>query len=115
MNGQGVRRSFILFHCTLAVVIFIESTTTLWDAVAAHKFGSLSPHAALLSGCEAAASILFLLPRSLRVGGTALLVIFTIVIMVHGYRAELPIFVYGAGVIFVMVHGSGFSGKRTGL
>lgn len=113
MAGAWVRRTFNLFHCTLAAVIFYEGTITFWDALAAHKFGRLSPHAALVSGAEVIGAVLFIIPNTLRVGGIILLIIFAIVITVHGLKAELPILVYAAGVIFILVHGSGFSGKQS--
>ncbi len=112
MAGPWVRRTFIIFHTTLTAVIFIESTYTLWDALAAHKFGRLSLHAALVSGGELIGAVLFIIPKTLQAGGVILLIIFAVVLTVHGVRAELPILVYAAGVVFIMVHGSGFSGKQ---
>ena len=91
-----------LFHTTLAVVIVIESANTLWDALSAHRFGSLSLHAALLAGIELIAAGLFLISKTVRIGGTILLVVFAVVFVVHGFRNELPLLVYGAGVIFIM-------------
>jgi uncharacterized membrane protein YphA (DoxX/SURF4 family) len=58
-----------------------------------------------ISACEAVAVVLFLIPRTLRVGSWALIVIFAFAILVHslhGYMHELPLVIYGAGVYAVM-------------
>ena len=104
MNNLALRRSFVLLHCTLAGVIFVECMKALLDGLSSgHK------HVALLAGAEALACILFVLPKTLKIGGVMLLVIFTIAVFVHGLSAEFALLVYGAGVLFVMVHGAAFT------
>lgn len=97
-------RWLIFFHTTLAVVIVIESANTLWDALSAHKFGAFSFHAALIAGFELVGAALFFFSKTLRIGGTILLLVFVVVFVIHGFRNELPLLVYGAGVIFIMAH-----------
>lgn len=103
MNNLALRRTFVLFHCTLACVVLGESIQTLLHALSSgHK------HVALLAGAEAIVCVLFLVPKTLEVGGRFLLLIFTIAIFVHGVQAEIALLVYGAGVLFVTVHGAAF-------
>ena len=109
MNNQSLRRAFVALHFTLAIVVFIESLKTTLHAAAAHRLGAMNSHLALLAGLEALAAILFLIPKTLKVGGSLLLLIFAIAIAIHGIPAELPLLVYAAGVLFVMVHGDAFS------
>jgi hypothetical protein len=61
------------------------------------------------AGLEALAAVLLIIPRTLKIGGWILLVIFAAAIIVHGPLHQMPLFAYGAGVIFVMVHGSAYS------
>jgi hypothetical protein len=61
----------------------------------------------LLGGVEAAAAVLFLLPRAMRVGAVGLLLTIGIALTVHAvmgqFRGDLVL--YAAAVTFVMVHG----------
>ncbi len=56
MNNLALRRSFVLFHCTLAGVIFTESMNVLL-----HGLGSGQKHVAFLAGAEALACVLFVM------------------------------------------------------
>ncbi len=109
MNNFTLRRTFVLFHCTLAVVIFFLSLNTIIQSATAHKFGPMILHIVLLAVVEALAAVLFLLPWTIKVGVSVLLLIFAVAVSVHGVQEELSLFVYAAGVVFVMVHGSAFS------
>ena len=100
------RRTFALFHITLALVVFLQSVGALRRAMGPHPVGASYAHLILIAGIEAGAAILFLFPKTLQVGGTLLLTVFAIALVVHGIRGELALFVYAAGVILVMVHGS---------
>ena len=100
MSGRGVRYAFILFHVTLAVVIFVLSVLTVVHTE--------NLHLKILAGVEALAAVLLLVPATLRVGAVILLIVFAVVIVMHGLRGELPILIYAAGVVLVAVHGSAF-------
>jgi hypothetical protein len=113
MNNHALRRSFIIFHLTLAFVVLAQSLITVFG-IARSDF---SKHAkllvALLAGAEAVAALLFIVPATLRAGAFALLAIFFFALAFHGLHGEFPsaLLVYAAGVFFVMTHGSAF-GKR---
>jgi hypothetical protein len=103
MNNLALRRTFVLFHCTLAIVVFAESMQALL-----HALNSGHKHIALLAGPEALACVLFVVPKTLKIGAIALLGIFAIALIVHGLQGEIALLVYGTGVLFVMVHGAAF-------
>ncbi len=103
------RRSFALFHATLSLVVLLQSLSAVRRAMAHQPHGDTNLHLIVLAGAEALAAILFLLPKTLDIGGTALLVIFGIALLIHGIHGQLALFVYAAGVLLVMAHGSSFS------
>jgi hypothetical protein len=109
MTSRTLNLAFAVFHLTLAGIVFSESLRTVLHAITLHRYGAASPHVALLAGVETLAAVLLLLRRTLRIGGTLLLLIFAIAIALHGVSNELPLLVYAAGVVLVMVRGSSFS------
>ncbi|MGH8370398.1 MAG: hypothetical protein ACRESC_05400 [Gammaproteobacteria bacterium] len=91
----------------MGIVIFVQSVETVF---AAYR-GSISPpdkyHALILGTIEAVAAVLFLIPKTMRTGSVALLVILVLAFALHALRGELnlTLLVYAAGVIFVGLHG----------
>lgn len=112
----GVRRAFVAFHLTLGLALFYLSVRTVLHALAAAG-GQRDPHVALLASVEAIGAALFLLPRTVRVGGVLLLLTILVAVVVHAATAgelRADLLVYAAGTWFVMVHGSGWQGAREG-
>ena len=113
MSTNGVRLAFIVFHVTLGIVIFIESVLaafhTLHSATTSH-LGAILPW---FAGIEALAAVLLLIPQTLKIGGSLLLAIFVVAVVIHGPAQQMPLFVYAAGVIFVMVHGNAYRNQST--
>jgi hypothetical protein len=109
MKQETLRRIFVVFHLTLGGVVFGESLRTAL-AASGHGGGRANIALAILASVEALAALLFLLPLTLRPAGVALLAVFAIAFLLHLQRGEMPLtlLVYGAGVAFVMAHGSGF-------
>lgn len=105
MNDKALRSSFIALHSTLGFVIIFESARTL-----IHAFGALVEHhhMALLGSVELVTALLFLWPRTTRIGGSALVAIFLLALLVHALRGEFPValLVYAAAALFITVHGS---------
>lgn len=100
-----VRRSFIGLHVTLGLVILIVSVRTLihaWADPADHL------HLGAVATLETLAALLFLWPRTLRIGGAALVAILLTAAAAHAVRGEFPAapLVYAAAALFVTVHGS---------
>jgi uncharacterized membrane protein YphA (DoxX/SURF4 family) len=88
----------------------IMGHNTLFHALHEHGFG----HLTLLAGWEFAGAILLLIPRTLKVGGLALLVVLIPSFVVHLTRGEWEpqLLIYAAGVWLVMVHGAAW-GRST--
>ena len=106
MNQLSLRRTFVLFHITLGIVIFVLSVRTAMHA--GSESGISAVHLIALGLVEAAAAVLFLIPKTLRAGAWMLLGIFALAILLHGVQHELSLLVYAAGVLFVCVHGSAY-------
>jgi hypothetical protein len=104
MAPQQIRRAFMLFHAVLGLGLLVMAHNTLFHALHEHGFG----HLALVAGLEFVGAVLLLFPRTLKVGGFALLVVLIPGFVVHLTRGEweLQLLIYAAGVWFVMVHGA---------
>ncbi len=95
-------RAFLLFHLMLGLVVFVESALTVYRVLSVHLNNPLGAHLALLAGIEAIAALLFIIPRTVKVGSWLLLAVFVFALIVHGIQNELALLVYAAGVILVM-------------
>jgi uncharacterized membrane protein YphA (DoxX/SURF4 family) len=107
MTHDTLRRTFVVFHLTLGLVLFIESLRTALSAARGGP-GHANVALAIFASTEALAALLFLLPRLTRAAGVTLLIIFAVAFLLHLHRGELhlTLLVYGAGVALVMAHGS---------
>lgn len=107
MVTPTLRRSFIAFHLTLGLTLVILSARTTIEAlVSPHTYSN--PHVAALAMLEGAGAVLFLLPRTMRVGAVLLLLSIGLALLVHAAAGQFrgDLLVYAAGTWFVMVHGS---------
>jgi hypothetical protein len=109
MNRSRQDLAITILQWAIGVIVFVESCMTFRGAVtdirAAEHIRHLELARLFISGCEAIAAVLFLIPATLRAGSWALMVIFAWAILVHslhGYLHELPLVIYGAGVFAVM-------------
>jgi hypothetical protein len=110
---RSLVRAFLALYVTLGLVILIESVVTVLAAHGGSAYhGSDRRHALILGSLEAIAAVAFLVPRAMSVGATALLGIFALAFGLHLLQGSpnLGLLVYGAGVLFVRVHGvTGYS------
>jgi len=99
--------AFLALWITLGLVVFVASARTLIGAERGLAHGPAGVHLAVLAGVEAVAALLFLIPRTMRLGGLALLATFAIAILAHALTGEFPMVValYAVATSFVMVHG----------
>jgi hypothetical protein len=113
MERRALRRSFIVFHLTLGVVVLAQSLVTALQAGGASH---VKLFVTALASVEAVAAVLFIVPATLRVGAVALLAVFLFALSFHGLHGELPVtlLVYAAGVLLVMTHGSAFGKGAAG-
>ena len=108
MNSKSFKSAFAAFHITLGGIVFLQSLGVVLRAHSTGVVAAMTSHLTILAIAEACSALLFLFPKTARVGGGILLIIFVIAIVVHGIRGELTLLVYGAGVILVMVQGGGY-------
>ncbi len=108
MNGKSFKSAFAALHITLGGVIFLQSIGAVLRAHSDGVVAAMQSHVTILAVAEALSALLFLFSKTARVGGGILLVIFAIVIFVHGIRSELTLLVYGAGVVLVMIQGGSY-------
>jgi len=92
-------------YLTVGIVLLVESLRTLVHAVS-HLAGKV--HLAGLAAVETVAVLLFLLPRTLRLGGGILAAILLIAAGAHALRGEFPsaLLVDAAAVLFISIQGS---------
>jgi hypothetical protein len=107
MAATETRRAFMIFHAVLGAALLLMSHNTLIHSLHAHGFG----HLTVVTGVEMIGALLLLIPRTLKIGGLALLVVLVpgfIVQLTRGHW-ELQLLIYASGVWFVMVHGAAWS------
>ena len=99
-------RAFVALWWTIGVLLLYLSLKTVHAGFASG--GGHDGHLVLVGGFEALAAVLFLIPRTLRIGAVGLLMVFALVFLIHASRLQFrgDILVYAAVVSFVAVHGS---------
>ena len=109
--NQSLRRSFVGFHLTLASVVFVQSVFAVFKALLAEPDANANWHIFILASVEAVAAILFVIPATLRFGGIVLCLVFSVAFTAHAIvgEFELGLLVYGAGTVFILFHGAGYS------
>ena len=107
MDPVAPRRAFIVFHLVLGLGLLVASIETLVHSVAAENVHS-HQHLAVVAGIEGIAALLFLIPRTLRLGAVLLVLTIGVAFVLHALRGEFrpDLAVYAAGAWFVFEHGS---------
>ena len=102
MPQSNLVRAFLALWWTLGAVLLVLSIQTV-----IHGTPGSDVHAVVLGAVEAIAAVLFLIPRTMRVGALGLLATFAVALLFHAAHGQLgtPLLIYAAGVLFVMVHG----------
>ena len=105
MPSAALVRAFVVQWWTSGVLLFFWSARTATQAL--HAGRSHDPHVALLGLVEGVAAILFLVPRTLRVGAVGLLATFAVAFLAHAALGEFrgDLLLYAAVVSFVAIHG----------
>ena len=98
-------RSFLALWWVLGCALFVLSVRTV--ASAFEPGHGANPHMVLIGGIEAAAAILFLVPKTLRVGAAGLLFAIAIAWLLHAHSQIIrwDLAIDAAAVLFVAVHG----------
>ena len=107
MAPRPLVRAFLSLYITLGLVVLAQSVQTILAAQRGEITGPDRLHALILGTVETLAALLFLVPRTMRVGAVALLAIFALAFAIHalGGNWHLALLVYAAGVLFVHIHG----------
>lgn len=109
----AVRRAFLLFHAIVGGVLLLNGVMAVSHAL--HELDGRHGHLAMVGSLEALGALLFLIPRTVRWGGAALLVVLMGGVAMHlsqGDWEELHYLIYAAGVWLVIVNGAEW-GKGT--
>lgn len=111
MPDPNVRRAFIVLHAALGLGLLATTLQTLLHAMREH--GGLGLHLGFLVALEGIGAVLFLIPRTLRVGAIALLIVLVGGFVLHLTRREFEVqlLVYSAAVWFVFVHGAAWGAR----
>jgi uncharacterized membrane protein YphA (DoxX/SURF4 family) len=106
MPSVNLVRAFVVQWWTMGIVLLYLSLKTVHAGLAAR--GGHDVHLVVVGAIEAVAAVLFLIPRTLRIGAIGLLVVFAVVLLIHALRFQFrgDIVIYAAAVLFVAVHGS---------
>ena len=115
MVANTLRRSFIAFHLTLGLTLLFLSLRTVVQALGPDGI-AVGGHVAVLAILEAIGAALFLVPRTLRIGGALLLLTIGSVAVLHALSGQFrgDLLIYGVGTWFVMVHGAGSATRSVG-
>ena len=107
MAAASERRAFQLLHLVLSVGLLGTGLDTLVRAL----HDGHTP-LAVVATVVVVAAVLFLFPRTLRVGGFTLLVVVLAVVVERVLRSQwrLDLIVFAAGVWYVVVHGAAWGG-----
>lgn len=105
MPPRALLRGFLVLWVSTGIVLCIGSVQTAVSGWVARPHAN--PHLLVLGGVEGVATLLFLVPRSMRWGAAVLLATIGVAFAVHAtfgqFRGDL--LVYAAAVSFVLVHG----------
>ncbi len=106
MTDPNLRRAFIVLHAALGLGLLAATLQMGLHAMREH--GGLGLHLGFLVALEGIGAVLFLIPRTLRVGAIALLIVLVGGFALHLTRGEFEaqLLVYAAAVWFVFVHGA---------
>lgn len=106
MPPRALVRAFVAMWWTVGVLLLFWSARTVNGAIQAGRLHD--PHVALLGLVEAGAAVLFLMPRTMRLGAAGLLATFVVAFLVHAAHQEFrgDLLLYATVVSFVAVHGA---------
>jgi hypothetical protein len=113
MAAPALRRAFTLFHFVLGFgILFLAARTAIDGVTGAH---SLPPLLIIGAGIEALGAVLFMLPRTLRVGGTIMLLTMTTALILDSLSRHwrIDLLIYLAGTYCVMVHGAAWGTRSS--
>lgn len=111
MTSNTFRRAFVAFHVVLGVTLLALSVLTVRVELLEE---APSPHVLLVAGVEALGALLFLGPRTVRIGAALLALTLLPALVLHATRGQFrgDLLVYLAGVVLVAVRNGSASAER---
>jgi len=105
VSHPSEHQSPTLLHVALALIIAVEGAINLVHGLSAQEDLQL----VAFGTAEAVGALVFIWPRSLRVGGCILVCTFLVAAVVHLLAGDFPSehLVYAVAVLFVMTRGTG--------
>jgi uncharacterized membrane protein YphA (DoxX/SURF4 family) len=105
MVSRPLLRSFLALWMVTGLILLTASAVTVLQAWPGSPHANA--HLVLLGGIEVVAALLFVSPRTTRIGAVGLLATIGVAFVVHTARGEFrgDLVVYGVAIVFVMVHG----------
>ena len=106
MSARSLFWSYLALWVVTGVLLFVAGVESVLQTPGIFPPGT--PRFVLLGALQAAAAVLFLIPRTLRIGAAGLLGVITVIFVVQtglGYfRGDLLL--YAVAVLFVLIHGT---------
>jgi uncharacterized membrane protein YphA (DoxX/SURF4 family) len=104
LPSRNLLRAFVLLWWTVGVVLLVGSLQTLQESLGPKHHSPV----ALLAGVEAVSALLFLIPKTLRLGATGLLLTLAVAFTVHLFLRQFhwDLLLYAAAVLFVAIRGA---------
>ena len=106
MAAPALRHAFTVFHSALGLgILFLAARTVIDGVTGAHPLPLLL---LIGAGIEALGAALFMVPRTLRMGGTIMLLTMTTALVLESLARHwrIDLLIYLAGTSYVMVHGT---------
>jgi hypothetical protein len=103
MPSRSLLRAFMLLWWTVGLVLLVASVRTVQDSLTPTHHSPV----VLLAAVEAVSALLFLFPRTMRVGAAGLLLTLAVALVVHVAMRQLrwDLLLFAAAVYFIAVHG----------
>jgi uncharacterized membrane protein YphA (DoxX/SURF4 family) len=100
MTSVAFRRALLIFHIVLGATLLVLSILSLHATL---RTPAPAAHVLLIAGGEALGALLFLVPRTVRVGAVLLALTVLVALLLHASRAQFrgDLLVYLAGVLVV--------------
>jgi uncharacterized membrane protein YphA (DoxX/SURF4 family) len=100
MTSNAFGRVFLAFHLILGATLLVLSVLSLHSTL---RGSTPSVHVLLVAGVEALGAVLFLVPRTVRIGAALLALTLLVALFLHAARAQFrgDLLVYLAGVVLV--------------
>lgn len=114
MEAPALRRAFTVFRLVLGLgILFLAARTAIDGMTGAH---GLQPLWVIGGSIEALGAALFMFPRTLRIGGSIMLLTMTSMLILDSVWRHLRIdlLIYLAGTYYVIAHGAASTDTVTG-